>query len=134
MGSHLDLTAAQLAYGLYDLRNLAHLTAAASMLDEATIAFGRLNPELAAAQREFAAARYVHKRSYATGSGTYGTAEWNAVVEAGERLAVLLDQLGDTVIARCKRKAGWGTCNLPLDQDGECRSSLGHTDNPGGES
>ena len=47
---------------------------------------------------------------------------------AAHALAAALRPLGDARIARCKRPAGHGTCNIPLGDDGQCRSTLGHTD------
>jgi hypothetical protein len=54
---------------------------------------------------------------------------WAAVVAAGVGLAAVLDPLGDHLFVRCQRAAEWGTCGLAiLDEDGVCRSSLGHLD------
>jgi hypothetical protein len=99
-----------------------------SMLDEATLAFGSKYPEVAAPQREFGRARYAHLRSYSPETGGYADEEWRCAIDAAHSLAAALRPLGDTRIARCERQAGWGTCDLPLDDDGQCRSTLGHTD------
>lgn len=121
-----DLTAVQLADALDDMHNFPHNTGGLSMLDEATTAYRHIASNLEAAQLAFARARDAHKRS-AVGDG-YSDDAWQAAMEAGRRLAVLLRELGDFRIDRCTRTTGWGVCRLPLDPDGVCRSSVGHTD------
>ncbi|WP_107661246.1 hypothetical protein [Nocardia suismassiliense] len=124
-----DLTAAALADALDALACSPHNTGAASMLDEATMAFGRKSAALAAAQRAFHRARFDHMDSYRA-AGAYTEDSWQATVRAAGHLAALLRPLADATIARCQRPAGWGTCNLPLDDDGECGSTLGHLPAP----
>lgn len=115
-----DMTAAELAEFLRDAGGCS--TVHLAMLDEATIDYRRKSPHLARAQQAFAESRRA-----CMGTGVSGEA-WDRMAAAAGRLAKLLKPLGDFRIARCKRPAGWGTCNLALDDDGECRSSLGHTD------
>jgi len=119
-------TAAELAEMLESMAAHPHNTGGLSMLDEATMAFRNKNPDIAAAQQAFAQARYAHMRSYISHSGTYSQVSWEEAMRCARELAALLRPLGDTVISRCQREAGWGTCNLPLADDGTCRSSLGH--------
>jgi hypothetical protein len=123
-----DCSAAELADLLDDMERYPHNTGSLSMLDEATMAFGNVSPDLAGLQRAFADARYAHMRSYRTETGSYSGEAWDAAMTAAHSLAAALRELGNVRIARCKRQAGFGTCNLPLDDDGECRSTLGHTD------
>ena len=66
-------------------------------------------------------------RSYLTETGNYTDEAWQKAIDAAHALAAALRPLGGTVIARCEKRAGWGTCGLPLDDDGQCRSTLGHT-------
>ena len=122
-----DSTAAELARDLDIMEDFPHNTGGLSQLDEATMAFGRENPRLADLQRAFATARYAHMRSYSTETQEYSDEAWRTAMDAAHALAGALRELGDMRIARCKRPCGWGTCNLPLDDDGECRSTLGHT-------
>jgi hypothetical protein len=124
----MDKSAAQLADLLDGMRDFPHNTAGMSMLDEATIAFRDLSPAVREAQGAFGEARYRHARSYRGGPVGYSDESWAAALTAAGRLADMLRPLGDTRISRCKRQAGWGVCNLPLDPDGGCRSSLGHVD------
>jgi hypothetical protein len=124
----MDCTAAQLADMLDGMEDFPHNTGGLSMLDEATLAFGRKSPRLAESQRAFGDARYAHMRSYTTEAQAYSDEAWSAAMTAAHALAAALRELGDARIARCRRPAGWGTCNLPLDDDGQCRSTLGHTD------
>jgi len=123
-----DATAAELARDLEVMEDFPHNTGGLSMLDEATLAFGWKYPEVGSAQRAFADARHAHMRSWSTGAQAYSDEAWRTAMDAALSLAAALRKLGDMRIARCKRPAGWGTCNLPLDGDGECRSTLGHTD------
>ena len=123
-----DATATELARDLEIMAGFPHNTGGLSMLDEATMAFGRGNPRLASLQRAFADARHAHMRSWWTGAQAYSDEAWRTAMNAALSLAAALRELGDVRIARCKRPAGWGTCNLPLDDDGQCRSTLGHTD------
>lgn len=114
------LTAAQLADLLNTSDENPGNTGRLSLLDEATIAFGSKYPGVHNAQRAFAAARLDHLGPFSSDE------KWQSVMEAARRLAAVLRPLGSTVIPRCKRPAGWGTCDLPLDDDGQCRSGLGH--------
>jgi len=123
-----DSTAAELARDLDIMEDSPHNTDGLSQLDEATMAFGRKSPHLADLQQAFASARYAHMRSYSTETQGYSDQAWRAAMDAAHTLAAALRELGDVRIARCKRPCGRGTCNLPLDDDGECRSTLGHTD------
>ena len=123
-----DRTAAELADALEVMDDFPHNTGGLSLLDEATMAFGRKSPDVAELQRAFANARYAHMRSYRTETGGYSDEAWDTAMAAAHSLAAALRELGGVRIARCKRPAGWGTCNLPLEDDGQCRSSLGHTD------
>ena len=126
-----DCTAAELARDLEIMEDFPHNTGGLSMLDEATMAFGRKNQHVAELQRAFADARHAHMRSWSTEAQAYSDEAWRTAMTAARSLAATLRELGDMRIARCKRPAGWGTCNLPLDDDGECRSTLGHTDQEG---
>jgi hypothetical protein len=126
-----DWTAADLADALDALDTGSRAvkgTGWLSMLDEATLAFGLKYPEVAAPQQEFGQARYAHLTSYRPETGGYADEEWQRAMSAAHSLAAALRPLGDKRIARCKRQTGWGTCNLPLDDDGQCRSTAGHTD------
>lgn len=123
-----DRTAAELADLLESMARHPHNTGGLSMLDEATMAFGRYRDDIARAQQGFAAARHAHMHSWDEKRQQYSEEAWDKAMGAAGYLALLLRPLGDTRIARCQRPAGWGTCNLPLDDDGVCRSTLGHTD------
>lgn len=122
-----DWTAAQLADALDGMRHHAHNTGGLSMLDEATLAFRFKYPNIAEPQQSFSAARHAHMRSYST-TGNYSQDAWDRAMAAAERLAAELRPLGDTRIARCKQTTGWGTCNLPLNDDGTCRMLAEHKD------
>lgn len=124
----MDKTAAELADALDAMEYFPHNTAGLSMLDEATLAFRAKSVELDEAQQAFVEARFAHKDSYSLTSDYYSDESWQLAMQAARRLAALLRKLGDVRIARCKRQAGWGTCNLPLDELGECHSTLGHLD------
>lgn len=121
-GSRLDLL---------ELR--PHLTGPLSMLDEATLAFGWKYPEVAAEQRAFAAARSAHMSSCRE-TGEYSDEAWREAMTAAHALADALRPLGDIRIARCKQPAGWGTCDLPLDDDGVCHGRDHITAGPSGNS
>jgi hypothetical protein len=120
-----DCTAAELADLLETAAKEPKYTGGLSMLDEATMAFGRFSPEIASAHQRFAEARLNHLHRHRAPDPEVLEEK---VVGAARGLAVLLRPLGDVRVARCKRQAGWGTCGLPLDDDGTCRSSLGHAD------
>lgn len=128
MDDYKELSAADLAGCLDLVPDFPHNAGALSAIDEATLAFRRKYPKVDKAQREFADARHRHIRSYSTSTGGYSDEAWQNAVTAAQRLADALRPLGSTRIARCKREAGFGTCNIPLDDDGECRSTLGHID------
>lgn len=116
-----DRTAAELADALEVMDDFPHNTGGLSMLDEATLAFGwKYESVVGPAQRAFADARHAHMRSYRTATGNYSDEAWRKALDAAHALATALRGLGDTRIARCKRQAGWGTCNLALDNDGTC--------------
>ncbi|MET9263722.1 hypothetical protein [Amycolatopsis sp. NPDC004079] len=121
-------SAVELADALETMESFPHNTGGLSMLDEATLAFGGKSAEIGEAQRTFSQARHAHKSSYSSASGGYSDDQWHQVMQAAHRLAALLRALGDVRIARCSRPASWGECGLPLDEDGQCRSSLGHAD------
>lgn len=123
-----DCSAVELADLLEGMTFHPHNTGGLSMLDEATLAFGRESDQIRQAQHAFSLARHAHKRSWDTAAQQYGDQAWEEAIDAARRLATLLRGLGDTCIARCQRPAGWGTCGLPLGDDGKCRSSLGHSD------
>lgn len=123
-----ESTAEELAGMLESMSSYPHNTGGLSMLDEATMAFGRRDGGVREAQQAFSISRHQHMRSYRTETGGYSDEAWEKAMGAARELAVLLRPLGGTRIARCGRKVGWGTCGLPLDDDGVCRSSLGHTD------
>lgn len=123
-----DMTAVQLADQLDNVDSSPHATAYLSALDEATQAFRRMSPALAEAQMTFGHVRYDHKRSFSPAIGAYSDTSWEKVVDAAHALAAQLRPLGGTSILRCKRLAAHGVCNIPLDDDGVCRSTLGHTD------
>lgn len=123
-----DCTAAELARDLEIMEDSPHNTDGLAMLDEATMAFGRKSQHVADLQRAFANARHAHMRSWSTETQAYSDQAWREAMAAAYDLAAALRELGDVRVARCRRPAGWGTCNLPLDDDGQCRSILGHTD------
>ncbi len=126
--SLMDCTAAELADMLDGMERHPHHTAGLSMLDEATLAYALKRSPLADLQRAFGTARYAHQRSSSTATQGYSDEAWRTAMDAAHSLAAALRELGDTRIARCKRPAGYGTCNIPLDDDGVCRSTLGHAD------
>lgn len=124
-----DMTAAELANAL-SLPAEMLSTGWLSMLDEATIAFGSLDPHIREAQGAFSQARSAHMRSWGAPDalpGDLSPQAWDRAVAAARELANALRPLGDLRIARCKRQTGWGTCNLPLDPDGSCTYEK-HTD------
>jgi hypothetical protein len=121
-----DLTAAELAACLDMAAAGPPNTGALSQLDEATLEFGWRHESVGPAQKAMAEARHAHIRSYRAERGDYAPEAWTAAAAAAHALAVALRPLGDTAIARCKREAGHGTCGIALDDDGECRSTLGH--------
>jgi len=121
-----DLTPAELADALDMMERFPHNTGSLSMLDEATLAY-RKYPGVDRAQRAFAAARYAHMGSYRTETGNYDDEAWRKAMGAAHALAAALRPLGDARVERCKRQAGWGTCNIPLDDDGTCHVTE-HTD------
>lgn len=123
-----NCTAEELANMLEGMSRHSHNTGGLSMLDEATLAFGRKSPKIMEAQQIFSTARHLHHRSWSTERQNYSDKLWRDAMESARGLADLLRPLGDMRIARCERQADWGTCNLPLSDDGVCRSSLGHTD------
>jgi hypothetical protein len=123
-----DMTAAELARCIDETTDFPQNTGALSMLDEATLAFGSKYPKIGDAQRALADARHRHMRSYSPTTRQYSDDAWNDAMTSAKRLASELRALGNVRIARCKRRAGWGTCNLPLGDDGQCHSSLGHVD------
>jgi hypothetical protein len=125
MTAYIDMSAADLAGYLRRAGACKPYTGPLSMLDEATLAYRDKSPELDAAQRAFAEARYPCMRRDVPDEA------WAAVAVTAAALAALLESLGTYVIPRCKRTGPCGTCNMPLDADGECRSSLGHTDGGG---
>jgi hypothetical protein len=122
-----DSTPAELADLLDELEQFPHSTVALSMLDEATLAYGSRYPEVSGSQRAFASARLAHMQSYTTETGNYADESWRKATEAAHALASVLRPLGDARIERCKRRTGWGTCNIPLDADGTCHVTE-HTD------
>jgi hypothetical protein len=122
-----DATAAELAYDLEVMDDFPHNTGGLSMLEEATLAFGWKYDQIGPLQQAFAEARHAHMRSYRTETGAYSDEAWQRAMTAAHSLAAALRLLGDTRIARCKRPAGWGTCNFPLENDGSCRAAS-HTD------
>jgi hypothetical protein len=115
-----DLAPAELADALDEMERFPHNTGALSMLDEATLAYGWKYPATDSAQRAFAAARYAHMGSYRAETGSYSDESWREAMRAAHALAEALRPLGDTRIERCKRRTGWGTCNIALDDDGTC--------------
>lgn len=124
--SLMDRTASELASMLDDMESAPHSTGSLSMLDEATLAFSRETPRLGELQRAFGIARITHLYSWS--DGAYSEQAWLTAMSAAHSLAAALRELGDARVARCKRPAGHGTCDIPLDRDGQCRSTLGHTD------
>lgn len=121
MSAYMERTAAELAQMLHLLGGVPHSSGSLSMVLEATGPYRHIDPTLNETYRVLGDAAYRHQR--------YGTDEdWAACVAAGAAFAAGLERLGDLVIARCKRPSGHGTCGIPLGPDGECRSSLGHTD------
>lgn len=126
--TYKELTAVQLADHLDTVAGTPHLVAVLSALDEATLAYRRKSQALDAAQRAFGNARYTHQRSFSPATDTYSEQAWQSAVDAAAALAAQLRPLGDTRILRCTRMSGHGVCGIPLDDDGVCRSTLGHTD------
>lgn len=129
MSNPMDWSAAELANALERLSASLHNTGGASMLDEATMTFASKSPAVAELHREFSEARHRHQRSHAPGASPmsgYSAKAWLHVATAARDLASVLRPLGDVRIARCKQQAGWGTCNLPLGDDGACRGSANH--------
>jgi hypothetical protein len=122
-----DLTPAELADALDMMERFPHNTGTLSMLDEATLEYGRKFPAIGSAQRAFSGARHAHMSSYRTETGGYSEEAWGKAMEAARNLAAALRPLGDARIARCKRRTGWGTCNRPLGDDGTCYGQ-DHTD------
>lgn len=125
-----DWSAAELADALDRMSGHPHNTGGLSMLDEATLAFGSKYPQVGEAQRAFAAARMAHLSSYSRTFEGYSEDAWRQAMDAAAHLAAALRPLGDTQIARCKEQTGWGTCNLPLDDDGACRRTDEHIGEP----
>jgi hypothetical protein len=117
-----DRSARELAEALEVMDGHPHNTGGLSMLDEATLAFGWLHPEVRPAQEGFAAARLAHKDSYRR-YGHFTDESWQAAINAAHRLAEALRALGDTRIPRCKEPAEWGDCNSILREDGTCTST-----------
>lgn len=128
MSAYTDLTAAQLADCLELAERYPGNTGALSMLDEATLEYGWRYDSIGPAQRAFADARHAHMRSYTTERGDYSPEAWDKAMAAARDLAAALRPLGDFTFRRCKRQGPCGTCNMVLDDDGTCRSSLGHVD------
>lgn len=127
MSAYMDLTAAELADCLDLVPKHPHNTGALSQLDEATLAYGWKFPGVAGWQSAFADARHRHMYSYRTEVGNYSDEAWQEAVGAAHDLAVAMRRLGDLRLERCQRAAGWGTCNLVLDDDGTCHGQ-DHTD------
>ena len=124
-----DYSAIELAMVLDEVGLYPHNTGTLSMLDEAIMAFGDKNSAIREAHRVFSTARHRHMGSYDSATGRFSDEAWDQAMVSAKVLADLLRPLGSTYIARCQRPAGWGTCNLPdQNDDGVCRSSLGHTD------
>jgi hypothetical protein len=123
---YMDKSAAVIANALGTLEYGPPNAALLSMLTEATLAFDRVSEPIAQAQRQLRLAR----DHYLTADARHGdtTAAWQQVEQAARHLAILLRPLGDFRIPRCTRPTGHGTCNIPLDDDGQCRSTLGHLD------
>ena len=123
-----DLTAAELADGLEIMKHHPHNTGGLSMLDEATFSFGSKYPEVSGPQRAFARARVsphalvshrdrqLHGRGVAEGHRRGSRARCGPAAPRRH-------------CNRQVRETGWmGNVRLPLDDDGQCRSTLGHTD------
>jgi hypothetical protein len=119
----MNLTPAELADELDRLRRFRHVTAPLSMLDQATLAYGARYPHISGPQRAFSSARHAHMRSYSTATGNYSDEAWDAAMDSARALATALRAEGVTMIDRCKRPTGWGTCDFPLDYDGTCHST-----------
>jgi hypothetical protein len=128
VSTYQDMTAVQLASQLDQIAHTPAESAATgwvSMLDEATLGFWSTMPgtAVAEAQQAFGHARGSHMRSYTTERGDYDPAKWAELQSAAVNLATELLALGDYRIARCKAETGWGTCNLPLREDGTCSAA-----------
>jgi hypothetical protein len=121
MGEYLHMTAAELAACLDLAAEAEPDTASLSMLDEATLAFGKRYGAVGPVQRALSEARHAHLSSYTQACGDYSPDAWDEAAQAARNLAAVLRPLGDAVIARCKRETAWGTCNLPLT-GGMCHS------------
>ncbi len=127
MSDYINMTAAELAAELDQILNVPAKgapTGWVSMLDEATLAYRATMPgtQVAEMQHEFGNARSAFMRSYTTERGDYDAFKWNKVQYAAANLACALRRLGEHRIARCTEEAGWGVCNLPLNEDGSCGS------------
>lgn len=111
------LTAVELAARLDYLALCEPNSGAASMLDEATLAFTRKSGEVALAHRAFSASRSAFMHSYHPATGS-SPESWAQLTDAARGLAKALRPLGAMVIARCPK------CTVPLDDDGACRYDL----------
>ena len=128
MSAYMDLTPAELADCLDMVGQFPGNTGALSQLDEATLAYGWRYATIGPPQRRLGAARHAYMRSYRPEAGDYAPEAWDAAVAAAGELAAALRPLGDATLPRCKRHGPCGTCNAVLDDDGQCRSSIGHDD------
>ncbi|HEV2928299.1 MAG TPA: hypothetical protein VGW74_06375 [Propionibacteriaceae bacterium] len=109
-----DLTAHELATALDQVQdmNLA-FTGPMSMLDEAVSRWTRRHPVLVEAHRRYAEAWRRVRRD--------DTPQQQQVVrQAAAELATLLRGFGGERLALCQERAGWGRCNLVLDDEGRC--------------
>ncbi|MFF7023035.1 hypothetical protein ACFY97_18780 [Streptomyces klenkii] len=110
-----DYTAAELAHVLESIKYRSpEDMATLSMLSERTFGWARRYPQLGMVQDRFsraAAAQWPRSRSDQT---------WREVVAASQALAASMRRLGNIRLALCKERAGWGTCNLTLDEEGQC--------------
>jgi hypothetical protein len=110
----MDMSAAELAGELEIMATFPEFAGALSMLEEAALGYGD-RPGVGARLRVFGTARRAQMHGGAPG----------ATAEAARALAAELRALGGYKVPRCKQEAGWGTCNLPLDADGNCRQHPG---------
>lgn len=127
----MDMTAAQLAWALDGMADFPGNTGGLSMLMEGCLAYTYLSPraaEIDAAYRALGDAYYAYRRAERPGSEVDPQKAWGEAMLAARALGAELRQLGDYRIERCKRPSECGTCNMPLGEDRECRSTLGHTD------
>jgi hypothetical protein len=125
MTDGLKYLSAQEIAAILSITSLRHSTTGMlSMLDEATLAFGRQDERVQKAQEEFSAARHRLMRSYDRATKDLSPVAWQDAIDKAHALAEVLATLGDTRIIRCQRPSERGVCALPIDPGTECDSSM----------